>query len=203
MKLPVVTAGMRRAAVVVVLLGSVSCGQLTREGTSPAYLIINALEAASGADPSTFGGTLGSDVVTVVNDTPGIFSDPGRVEFALGLKDPGPATAPTTPSQNNFITVNRYSVRFIRSDGRNTEGVDVPYAFDGAVTATVSGTTQIGFTLVRVQAKQEAPLKALAVNGNVISTIAEVTFYGNDQTGRGVTAVGRISVNFANFGDPQ
>ena len=30
----------------------------------------------------------------------------------------------------------------------------------------------------------EAPLKALAVNPNLISTIAEVTFYGHAQAGR-------------------
>ena len=37
----------------------------------------------------------------------------------------------------------------------------------------------------------------------VISTIAEITFYGHDQTGREVITTGRISVHFANFGDPE
>ena len=46
------------------------------------------------------------------------------------------------------------------------------------------------FTLVRNIAKDEAPLQALTVNGVIISTIAEVTFYGHDQTGREVSAVG-------------
>ena len=39
--------------------------------------------------------------------------------------------------------------------------------------------------LVRAQAKLEAPLKALRGGGGaiVISTIAEITFYGTDQNG--------------------
>ena len=49
-------------------------------------------------------------------------------------------------------------MRYIRADGRNTPGVDVPYGFDGALTATVSGSTTVGFELVRHIAKEEAPL---------------------------------------------
>ena len=60
-----------------------------------------------------------------------------------------------------------------------------------------------GFEIVRIQAKSEAPLAALARNFVSISTIAEVTFYGRDQTGREVSVTGNISVNFANFGDPN
>jgi hypothetical protein len=36
-----------------------------------------------------------------------------------------------------------------------------------------------------------------------ISTIADVTFYGTDQTGNDVSVTGSISVNFADWGDPQ
>ena len=77
----------------------------------------------------------------------------------------------------------------------------MPYAFDGATTSTISGSGTVGFMLVRNQAKLEAPLKALAQNLQVISTIAEVTFYGHDQNGREVTVIGQMDVGFANFGD--
>ncbi|MBW8712968.1 MAG: hypothetical protein JF632_02665 [Acidobacteria bacterium] len=97
----------------------------------------------------------------------------------------------------------QYHVRYVRSDGHNIEGVDVPYAFDGGLAATVSADTTVGFTLVRNQAKAEAPLKALTTNPIVLSTIAMVTFYGHDQTGREVSATGNIDVTFANFGDPK
>jgi hypothetical protein len=178
---------------------------MVRQGTASSYLIINALEGASGAEPGEFGGDFGSDVVTIDSDTGAstIFADLGRVTFALGMKDPGSAGSPTTPTPNNFITVTRYRVRFIRSDGRNVQGVDVPYTFDGAFTLTVADTASTGFTLVRSQAKLEPPLTALRDNLVVLSMIAEVTFYGHDQTGREVSATGKIGVHFANHGDPD
>ena len=90
-----------------------------------------------------------------------------------------------------------------RADGRNTPGVDVPYAFDGAATGTVplTGTMTLGFQMVRNQAKQEPPLVQLATNGLFISTIADVTFYGRDQVGNDVSVTGSMEVDFANFGD--
>ena len=126
---------MTGAVVLTALAGG--CGDVTREGTASSYLIVSALEAASGAEPGEFGTTLGSDVVTVVDGVPTVFSDLGRARFLLAMKDAGGVDSPTTPTTNNFITINRYHVRFIRADGRNTPGVDVPYPFDGAFTATV------------------------------------------------------------------
>jgi hypothetical protein len=196
-----------RGAIAVVMLTGISCGELTRQGESASYLILTSLEAASGAEPEEFGTVLSSDVETMIDrdgtPVPTIFGDNGRVTLSLGLKDPGPPTSPNTPSPNNFITVNRYRVTYIRADGRNTPGVDVPYPFDGGITITVSETTSAGFTLVRNQAKAEAPLAALVRNQLIISTIAEITFYGRDQTGREVSVTGRIDVHFGNFGDPQ
>jgi hypothetical protein len=187
-------------------------------GTSPSYLIISSLQGASGATPSQFSNTLASDVVTLVKASsssstsgssslvPTVFADPGKVTFTLALKDPGAASSPTSPTPANFITVTRYHVEYVRADGRNTPGVDVPYPFDGAMTLTVDTGGGIGtFTLVREQAKEEAPLKALVGGGgaDVISTIANVTFYGTDQAGRSVSVTGSIGITFADWGDPQ
>ena len=194
---------MKRVLLGLLVMASVSCGSMTREGTSSSYLVVSALEAASGAEPEEFSGDLSSDVLTVVDDVGTIFSDSGRVTLVLALKDPGPSGSPLTPTPNNAITIDRYRVKYIRSDGRNVEGVDVPYAFDGAFTATVFEETQAAFTLVRSQAKAEAPLAALANSFLVLSTIAEITFYGHDQTGREVITTARIGVHFANFGDPE
>jgi hypothetical protein len=198
-----VWGGAIRAAMAVAIVAACSgCGDLVRQGTGSSYLIVSAFEAASGATPQAFGGTLQSDVVTVVDGSGTIFNDVGRVRLTLAMKDAGGAGTPTSPTINNSITLTRYRVEYIRADGRNTEGVDVPFGFDGAITATISGAAEVAFTLVRHQAKLEAPLASLARNSVIISTIARVTFYGRDQTGRDASVQAQISVDFANFGDP-
>ena len=160
------------------------------------------VEAASGADDATFSDELSSDVLT--NNS--VFEDLGRVTFRLALKDIGQIGAPTSPTANNFITVNRYTVTFRRTDGRNTPGVDVPYGFEGGGSVTVTATdATMGFVLVRSQAKVESPLKELTNGGaaRTISTIADLTFYGRDQVGNDVSVSGSISVNFSDWGDPD
>jgi hypothetical protein len=199
-----VWGGAIRVAFALSLCSLSGCGDLVRQGTGSSYLIVTTLEAASGATPQAFGSNLQSDVITVVDGVSTIFNDVGRVRLTLGMKDAGSAESPTTPTANNFITVNRYHVEFIRADGRNTQGVDVPYAFDGAITGTVGNAdTTMGFTLVRHTAKEEAPLAALAGSRVIISTIARITLYGRDQTGREVIATAQMSVDFGNFGDPS
>jgi hypothetical protein len=201
-------------AVVVSLMASASCGDVVRQGRSPSFLVIDLLTAASGARAGTFGQTLESDVLTYVTQTvegkqvkvATIFEDLGQVQLRILLKDQGNPGATSSPSNINIITVNRYRVVYKRSDGRNTAGVDVPYPFDGAVTATITNTpVQLSFILVRIQAKLEPPLKPLAGLGGriAISTIADVTFYGRDQAGNEVECVGSLSINFADWGDPQ
>lgn len=189
--------------------GHISCGHTNSEtGRSPSYLQIESLTAASGASPGSFGNVLQSDVVTNIKVTvgaqellqPTIFEDLGRAVLRMALKDISATSSPT-----NSITVTRYHVEFRRSDGRNTPGVDVPYAFDGAATGTFdSGGGTLTFALVRAQAKLESPLKALRNGGGAIaiSTIAEITFYGKDQNGNDVTVNGSMSVTFADWGDP-
>ena len=184
-------------------LGSVSgCTNQQTAGESSAYLRIDTLFAASGAEPEKFAGVLASDVQT----NGGIVADNGQVTVRTVMKDPGSVENPNLPSPTNLITLHRYRVRFLRSDGRNQQGVDVPYDFDGALTVTALGAGATGgFTLVRVQSKLEAPLLALRNLGGAvaISTIAEVTFYGRDQAGREVSVSGTISVNFADWADPK
>jgi hypothetical protein len=196
--------GARAMVVVAVTAGLfvTSCSKLIRTGQSPSYLIMNTLQGASGAEPGSFGSTLASDVITVVDGTPTVFADLGQANLQLQLKDPGSQNSPNSPTQVNAITITQYHVKFIRSDGRNVQGVDVPFEFDGAVTVTIAATGSVPFTLVRVQSKEEAPLRTLRNGGAPITTVAEVTFFGHDQNGRDVTVSGRLEVSFANWGDP-
>lgn len=198
-------SGIRFAALALLLSSTIAapaCTKQQTEGQSSSYLIINSILAARGNEPDEEFGVLDSDVVTGGS----VYGDLGKITLTLGLKDPGVAVNPAIPTTTNFITVTRYRVKFIRTDGRSTQGVDVPYEFEGGATATVGvGDTGLEITLVRVQAKLEAPLKALTnLGGQVaIQTIAEVTLFGKDQAGRDVSVTGAISVNFADFADPS
>jgi len=198
------SARLRAGMVVGLALLVSSCGDLQRQGTGSSYIIINMLEGASGVEPEEFGNPVLSDIETIVNDIPTYFNDLGLATMTIRMKDPGGPGSPTAPTPANFITLHRYRVRYIRTDGRNTPGVDVPYPFDAAVTATITGgETEVPFTIVRHSAKREAPLFTLISSWVVLDTIAEVTFYGRDQTGREAQVTGTILVSFANFGDPE
>lgn len=207
-----------RAAVVTLaaaLAGVAGCGDAVRTGRAPVVLVINRLEAASGADPAKFSSVLHSDVETLVErslagiqtSVPTAFADPGQVELRLALKDVGSPGNPTAPTDNNAVTVTRYRVSYRRTDGRTAPGSDVPYAFEGAATLTIdgSGPAVLGLELVRVQAKYEPPLRNLRAGGGAlaISAIADIAFYGHDLAGHEVTAAGSISVVFADWADPK
>lgn len=211
---PKLSSQVKVVAVAALTMLMTSCGEYVRQGRSPSQVVIQSLSAASGATPDQFGGALSSDVLTL-RTTPApctttdpcatIFGDSGQVQMALVLKDPGQPGLPSTPSALNAVTFTRYRVTYRRSDGRNQPGVDVPFPFDSALTFTVpvEGSVTAGFSLVRVVAKTEAPLAALVIGSNFISTIAEVSFFGRDLAGNDVSATGSIGVSFGNFGDPQ
>jgi hypothetical protein len=194
-------------------LAAASCGD-TSLGKSPSILVVDTLVASSGANPGQTNGTLASDVVTLVNGTvngqqtkvPTIFEDIATAGLKFIIKDMGNPGGEANASKVNQIMVNRYRVVYKRADGRNVQGVDVPYAFDGALTSTVDESGKlVSFVLVRIQAKQEDPLRALAGGGGriAIATIADITFYGHDLAGNPVQQTASIGINFADWGDPD
>jgi len=203
-----------RAAVLALLAGSVSCGDVVRQGTSPVFVVVDSIQAASGAAPGEMGAFLLSDVQTLVDQTVGgetvrvpvIYNDVAEVTLRLLAKDAGNGLNSLAPTPLNAVTIRRYRINFIRADGRNTPGVDVPYPVDGAVTATVSQTPSVvPFEVVRHQQKLEQPLRSLANFGGrlFISTIAEITFYGADQVGNEVQVKATMSVSFSDYADPS
>ena len=196
-------------AMTALVAATTSCGDVIREGRSPVYLVISLLQAAQGNHISSFGGSLTSDVLTLVtspdpcsqtNPCQTIFNDVGRVDLKISPKD---ISALPTPTTNNEVTITRFHVKYRRADGRNRQGVDVPYEFDGAATGTiVAGTNlSLSFEIVRHLAKEEAPLVQLVNSRVIISTICEVTFYGRDQVGNDMSVTGFITIDFGNFGD--
>jgi len=194
------------ALLTALFLATSGCG-VAEQGESGSLVRITALEGASGAKPDTFSGTLLSDVITIVQvnqkDVVTTFNDNGRVTMALALKDSGAPGSTAAPGPLNSVTFTHYRVQFHRTDGRNVQGVDVPYSFDSGLTFTVpaDGSATAVFELVRHSAKDEAPLRALRVSG-LISTIADVTFFGTDGGGKDVQVNGSIGIDFGDFADP-
>ncbi len=201
-----------RVAVGALVAGSVSCGDVVMQDRAPVLVVIDSIEAASGADPRTMGGFLLSDVQTLVERqvdgetvrVPTIVNDVGQATMRIIAKDAGNGAVSLAPSAWNNVTINRYHIAFLRADGRNTPGVDVPFSVDGALTATLGSTpTVVSFEIVRHQQKLEQPLRSLANFGGrlFISTIAEITFYGADQAGNSLQIKGTISVSFSDYAD--
>jgi hypothetical protein len=105
------------------------------------------------------------------------------------------------------IFLERYGVRYFRSDGRNTQGVDVPYDISGPLTGVVDlGENRlVSIEVVRSQAKLEPPLTNLkgivpnALGGGplILTIFAEITIYGRQTSGEAVRASGTLQIDFA------
>jgi hypothetical protein len=196
----------RLAAAAVIAVTSAGCGsELLRTGRAPVFLSIVTIAASAGGG-STFTNNLLSDVAT---STGSIFNDLGRATIRVTLKDQSAvlrgAENVTSPIQS--VTLTRYRVNFRRADGRNTPGVDVPFSFDGGVTATINVDDEedVVFDIVRHANKAEPPLRNLRGIGGqlLITTVAEITFFGRDQNGNEVTVTGLLDVTFGDFPDPS
>jgi hypothetical protein len=204
------TRNTKHLAALALLVGTtVACGDIVRQSQSPVSLVVTSLTGGQGrtGGSTVFSGVLLSDVITsvtqpapcsVTSPCQTYFDDIGQITVSSAMKD-----ITVAPSANNVVTLSRYHVSYRRADGRNTPGVDVPYPFDGALTLTVvgGGSATGTFELVRHVAKLETPLVQLQSNATVITTLADVTFYGTDRVGNDLSVTGSIQINFGNFAD--
>jgi hypothetical protein len=107
------------------------------------------------------------------------------------------------------IVIQRYEVHYRRSDGRNVEGVDVPYSISGNVNQEVIAESDATLSLevVRRQAKLEPPLKNLTavVGGSIIFTaFADITLVGKTTIDNVTnTVTGSLQIDFADFADTK
>ena len=112
----------------------------------------------------------------------------------------------SAPGFRGDMVIERYEVRYLRSDGRNTQGVDVPYSFTGNVAREIVAeeATTLSLEVVRRQAKVEPPLASLVdVGGSLIVTMfAEISIQARMTTGEATnTATARLQIDFADFAD--
>jgi hypothetical protein len=180
---------------------------LSHAGCTPDWATSNSspfIIEVAGFDPSP----LASDVSA--DDALSIFNDDVEVFVNAFRKNNNPDLG-TSPVEHIYLK--QYRVRFFRTDGRNTEGVDVPYSISGPLanlrfhTPGPGGDGEVELTvpitIVRHQAKLEPPLLNLRQLGTsfVITMIAEVTVFAETVQGENLQASGQLEVRFSNFVD--
>lgn len=167
-------------------LALVGCGDdYVTDSQASVLLVVRSIED---------GGPVLSDIVSEENT---IVNCDVVVEAEVVPKNPN-----LEPTRRDTVTVSSYHVKYTRSDGRDVQGLDVPYEISGPLTQTIDGNTsvEVPITMVRHQAKLEAPLKNIT-GTDVVTMAAEVTLYGETLNGDGVSASGSVQITFADFGD--
>jgi hypothetical protein len=183
-----------RAKAVVLVLGALAASgcvpDWAKEGESPNVLLMTGINS---------GTPISSDVRI---STGSVCADFVNVRVENHLKNP----LNTDASFRSDIVIERYDVRYIRSDGLSTEGVDVPFRITGNVAQEIqaSNSAVLNLEVVRRQAKLEPPLKNLQALGGaqVVTMFAEVTLHARStvqQTTNSATA--RLQIDFADFAD--
>jgi hypothetical protein len=141
----------------------------------------------------------GADSFTVVSDT-----------IPVGLANRSKNPSVTVVQVARAILLDRYTVSYFRSDGRNTQGVDVPYTISGEIRSALDlgDNITVNIEVVRAQAKFDPPLTnikgsegALGGSALLFTCFAEVTLYGHTPAGKTVQASGRMQIDFADYGD--
>ncbi len=178
-------------------LSALSMGGCTpdwaKNSNSPVVLLMTAINSGNPMD---------SDVII---STGAVCPDLVPLRLENHFKNPG--AAETLSGFRHDITVERYEVRYFRSDGRNVQGVDVPYSITGNVAQEIieESAATLNLEVVRRQAKFEPPLINLRSGGGgaiVLTAFAEVTLHGRTTTGEIVNPVSaRLQIDFANFID--
>ncbi len=175
----------------------ISCNPLENDTLSNSMLVVMSM---TGQDlEGNIANFMQSDVLTSANS---VTADPATVTLKAQMLSPDPITG---SSQYNSIMVTRYVVSYFRSDGKNTEGVDIPYSFEGYLSTLIEidSTEELSFVLVREVAKLEPPLINLHEGRaeGVIQLRAKVVFYGHDMANKAVSTTGYLSIYFANYVD--
>ena len=146
------------------------------------------------------GNVLESDVRQASATESNICPDRVLVRVENHPKNPN---APTAGFRDDIV-IERYEVRYFRSDGRGVEGVDVPYRISGNLAFEVLGGegTNVSIEVVRRQAKIEPPISQLVNGGGafIVTMFAEITLHARTTTGATTnTATGRLQIDFADF----
>jgi hypothetical protein len=169
---------------------------------APVILRVDSITGSSGGGGTTGGSGIGQVLLSDVRtDTGSVFNDNATLTVEnIPKNQNGPTLGPF-----NDVVIEQYRVRYVRTDGLNREGVEVPYSFSGTVNILVAagGQTTVPILIVRHAAKLEPPLTNLTGRPfggfDLLTTFAEITLFGHTTSGKAVEATGRIEVHFADF----
>ncbi len=182
-------AGLGTALLVTVFSGGCTPSYVTGN-SAPVNLIITSINGGSELDSDIRSG----------EESSFICPDVVKVTVAVRNKNPnGPA-----PYVPGAVLLQSYEVRYFRTDGRGTEGVDVPYRITGnlsfSIDVSTGGNSTVAIEVVRRQAKLEPPLSTIN-QANILTAMAQVTLFGQTVAGEAVTASASFQIDFADFGD--
>lgn len=182
----------------VAVLGLLSCNNIENQSQSGSKIILSRL---TGSDLEGEESTVAfSDVIT----NGSYFNDNGSAYLKAVAINPSQGAG--TFYQD--VIIDQIDVEFFRTDGKNREGIDVPYRFVQPMNYRLeldAADATISFVVMRHVAKIEPPLIELINLGadKVLEIVAKITVHGKDIAGYRVEpAVGYLTVWCANFADP-
>ncbi len=127
-----------------------------------------------------------------------VYNDPIEVTAEVKMKNPD-----TQPGQYNDIKLNSFRISYVRDDGNNEPGVDVPYPIEGDIGRTIEAGGEESFIIdgVRHQAKLEPPLIGLRNSTDIIYANLVLEIYGEDLSGEDVYVKDSVAIEFGDFAD--
>ncbi len=191
----------KAALAVLAALAALACNPIENNTQSASLLTVVSM---TGLDISAKDANFTQSDVLVTDSTTGqttITDDVAKATLTASTLAPNP---PAGTSQYNDIQLDKLIVSYTRTDGRNFEGVDVPYTYEQNLSQVIRVGEQvtITFIIVRAAAKQEPPLiglRAGATRGELLYTNARIVFYAHDLAGKKITVTGYLPVEFADF----
>lgn len=191
---PVILSGM----VIVAILALMACNPIENDTQSASLLTVLSIQGVDSTGSAA--DFLQSDVVNMSTGSAVVTPDVATATIRNTTLDPNPVGG---VSQYSDVILTRYVVSYTLPNGAKTEGVDVPYSFEGALSTTIpiNSESSFSFIVVRDVAKTEPPLHQLWDGVDVLQVTAKIEFFGHDVTNRDVKATGYLTIFFSNYAD--
>lgn len=191
---PVILSGM----VIVAILALMACNPIENDTQSASLLTVLSIQGVDSTGSAA--DFLQSDVVNMSTGSAVVTPDVATATIRNTTLDPNPVGG---VSQYSDVILTRYVVSYTLPNGAKTEGVDVPYSFEGALSTTIpiNSESSFSFIVVRDVAKTEPPLRQLWDGVDVLQVTAKIEFFGHDVTNRDVKATGYLNIFFSNYAD--